>query len=433
MRARYLTLLTVLLCCSACSAPSLRHKKEINKLLAAQSYPAAIEKIESAKDREYKQRDALLYYLDSGTLLHEAGEYTASDRRMAWAQEKIDELFTQSVTAHIGQYLVNDLTVPYYPASYEREFTYYYRAMNFLQRGNVGGALVEANKAVHYLDGQRGRKDFRENPFLQYFSSLIFESAGKRDDARISHTRALQAYGLDGGSGLTQKPIFGEYIPEWGEIVLVHANGLLPLKKSETFQIGWGEVLLWSRNLQENMQIKPEVENAIMAGLLGNSVTVAYPVLEDQPYSIKASEAVTQNGKTYPTFLMADIAGMAKEELKNKESATMLRMAIRAAAKRTAAVQARHAAYQASSDESIGQLAEMFVSFLGAITEKADTRQWFTLPAQLRMTRFYVPSGKQDILLRFKDGFGNIVGEYRFENLDVKPNGRIYLHYRTAK
>ena len=150
MRARYLTLLTVLLCCSACSAPSLRHKKEINKLLAAQSYPAAIEKIESAKDREYKQRDALLYYLDSGTLLHEAGEYTASDRRMAWAQEKIDELFTQSVTAHIGQYLVNDLTVPYYPASYEREFTYYYRAMNFLQRGNVGGALVEANKAVHY-------------------------------------------------------------------------------------------------------------------------------------------------------------------------------------------------------------------------------------------------------------------------------------------
>ena len=111
----------------------------------------------------------------------------------------------------------------------------------------------------------------------------------------------------------------------------------------------------------------------------------------------------------------------------------MLRMAIRAAAKRTAAVQARHAAYQASSDESIGQLAEMFVSFLGAITEKADTRQWFTLPAQLRMSRFYVPSGKQDILLRFKDGFGNIVGEYKFEDLDVKPNGRIYLHYRTAK
>ena len=90
MRARYLTLLTVLLCCSACSAPSLRHKKEINKLLAAQSYSAAIEKIESAKDREYKQRDAVLYYLDSGALLHEAGEYT--DQKLKVMISLIDHL-----------------------------------------------------------------------------------------------------------------------------------------------------------------------------------------------------------------------------------------------------------------------------------------------------------------------------------------------------
>ncbi len=434
MKARYFTLLTVLLCCSACGAPSLRHKKEINKLLSAGEYPAALEKIESAKNKEYKQKDALLYYLDSGAVMHDAGEYAGSDERMAQAQNKIEELFTQSATAHVGQYLINDLTVPYYPASYERELTYYYRAMNFLQRNNIGGALVEANKAVYYLDGQRGRKNFQENPFLQYFASLIFESAGKRDDARISRTRAMQAYGLEGGAGLTQRPIFGEYKPEWGEIVLVHANGVLPLKKSQTFQIGWGDVLLWSRNsLESSANLSPEVENAIMAGLLGNSVTVSYPVLEEQPYHIKSSEAVTQDGEVYPTFLMADVAGLAKKELKNKENATLLRMAIRAAAKRTAAVQARHAAYQASSDESIGQLAEMFVSFLGAITEKADTRQWFTLPAQLRMTRFYVPAGRQDILLRLKDGFGNIVGEYRFEDVDVKKNGRIYLHYRTAK
>ena len=32
-----------------------------------------------------------------------------------------------------------------------------------------------------------------------------------------------------------------------------------------------------------------------------------------------------------------------------------------------------------------------------------------------------------------RDEEGNIVGEYKFEDLDVKPNGRIYLHYRTAK
>lgn len=435
MKVHYFTLLTVLLCCSACGAPSLRHKKEINKLLVSHQYPAAIEKIDSAKNKEYKQKDALLYYLDSAVVLHNDAQYDRSDAHLSQAQDKIDELFTQSVREHLGRYLINDLTVPYYPASFERALTYYYRAMNFLQRSDINGALVEANKAVYYLDGQRGTKDFQENPFVQYFASLIFESAGRKDNARISRLRALQGFGLeDAKGGLSHKPVFGEYMPDWGEIVLVHENGLLPLKKSKTFQVGWGDVLIWSSNASESStDLDPEVKNAIMAGLLGKSVTVAYPVLEDQPYLIKGSDVVTQDGKVYPTFLMADVAALSKQELKNKESATMFRMAVRAAAKRIAAVQARHMAQSASSDQAVGDLAEMFVSFLGAITEKADTRQWFTLPAQLRMTRFYVPPGKQDILLRFKDGFGNIIGEYQFKDISVKSKDRIYLHYRTAK
>ena len=110
-----------------------------------------------------------------------------------------------------------------------------------------------------------------------------------------------------------------------------------------------------------------------------------------------------------------------------------MRSAARAATKRVAAVQAKHLAQQSSGDESMGDLAELVFSFLGAVTEKADTRQWFTLPAQFRLVRFYVPPGRQDILLRFKDGFGNIVGEHNFEKVPVRPGGRVYLHYRTAQ
>lgn len=436
MKARWLTLLTVVLCCSACGAPSLRHKQEVNKLLAAGDYAAAEQKLDKAKDKEYKKRDALLYWLDSAVILQDAGEPALSDERLSLAQDRIEELFTQSATAHAGRYLINDLTVPYYPAPYERALTYYYRAMNFLDRGDVGGALVEANKAVFYLDQLRGGKSkgWRDDPFVQYFASLVFESAGKRDDARIARTRAMDAYAaLDGQGGLAPAPSFASPVKGWGEIVLVHANGVAPLKKSQTFQVAWGDVLLWAQSPQEGEALSPEVQNAIMAGLLGNSVTVAYPVLEEQPYEIKASEAVTADGQTYPTRLMGNVALAAQTDLKEKEPGTFLRMALRAAAKRTAAVQAKQAARQASGDENVGDLAGMFVSFLGALTEKADTRQWFTLPAQLRMTRFYLPPGLQDIVLRFKDGFGNIVGEHTFEKVPVTPGGRVYLHYRTAK
>ncbi len=436
MKARWLTLLTVVLWCSACGAPSLRHKQQVNHLLAQGEYFAASEKLEQAKDKEYKKRDALLYYLDAGAVLHDGGQPAHSDTLFAYAQERIDELFTQSVSANIGQYLINDLTVPYYPADYERALTYYYRSMNFLQQHNVRGALVEANKAVYYLDNLRGSKNkgWRDDPFVQYFASLIFESAGKRDDARIARTRALQAYAeLGGKNGLPKQPKFESPIFGWGEVVLVHANGVAPLKKSQTLQISWDTVLFMAESRTEGQEVSPEVQNAITAGLLGNTVTIAYPVLEPQKYLIRSSEVVTADGRVYPTLLMSHVGLSAQTDLKEKENGTLLRMALRAAAKRTAAVQARHAAQQASNDENVGQLAEMFVSFFGALTEKADTRQWFTLPEQFRLTRFYVPPGRQDIVLRFKDGFGNIVGEHTFENVPVKSGGRVYLHYRTAK
>ena len=430
MKARWLTLLTVLLCCSACGAPSLRHKQQVNKLLAQGEYASAGQSLESAKGKQYSRRDSLLYYLDTGAVLHAAGEPAASDEKLALAQERIEELFTQSLSAQAGRFLINDLTVPYYPAAFERSLTYYYRAMNFLDRNDVPGALVEANKAVYYLDGLRGskRSGWRDDPFVQYFSSLVFESAGKRDDARIARARAVQAYGT------SYDPFYVAPVQGWGEVIIVHENGVSPLKKSNTFQVNWDSVLLWAQAHQEGEDgLSPQVQNAIVAGLLGQSVTISYPTLEEQPYTITASEAVTAQGQVYPTRLAGNVAQAAEADLQEKELATLMRSAARAATKRVAAVQAKHLAQQSSGDKSMGDLAELVFSFLGAVTEKADTRQWFTLPAQFRLVRFYVPPGPQDILLRFKDGFGNIVGEHIFDKVPVRPGGRVYLHYRTAQ
>ena len=430
-KARWCTLLTVLLCCSACSAPSLRHKKEVNKYLATGDFVSAQQSLEKHKTKEYSRRDSLLYALDAGAVLHDSGQETASDKHLAYAQERIDELFTQSVSAHAGRFLINDLTVPYEPAPYERALTYYYRAMNFLSQGNIGDALVEANRAVYYLDQLRGSKKsgWRDDLFVQYFMSLVFESAGKRDDARIARTRA---------AALDASTVQALALPmdqnNWGEVILVHANGVVPLKRGQTFQVAWRHVHAWMSNPREQTNgISPEVQNAISAGLFGHSITVAYPVAVDQPFEIKSSEVITQQGAIYPTRLVGNVAEAMKADLKEKEAGTLYRLAIRAAAKRVAAVQAKQAVMRSSNHEYVGNLTEMFVSFLGALTEKADTRQWFTLPAQLRLVRFYVPAGTQEITLRFKNGFGKIIGEYTFKDVKVPAGGRVYLHHRTAK
>lgn len=435
MKAR-ICLLGLALVCSACAAPSLRYKTEINRLSAAGKFREADERVTAKKNKLYKKKDAVLFYLDRAALLHDAQNPAASDEMLASAQEYIDELYAKSVSASAGRLLINDLTTPYYAANYERALTYYYRAQNFLQRGDVSSAAVEARRAVFFLDHLRAdkRKGYNDDPFVQYFASLVFESAGQLSDARIARQNAFNAYRRLGGKLGVSAPEFSvpKNAGELGEVIIFHYNGLLPLKKTQTVQVAWSEAAAMASSPQETTDsVSPEVQNALAAGLFGSAVTLSYPVLVPQPFRV-ASSFVEAGGQRYVTQKVADFAGAAKIDLDEKLPGIWFRTATRAVAKQVAAAQARQAARSAANDDTVGDLAGMFVSALGAALEKADTRQWFTLPAEVRMTRLFLTPKTQDIKLLFRDGYGNIIGEHVFENVPVERGGRIYLHHRTA-
>ncbi|WP_428077516.1 hypothetical protein [Candidatus Avelusimicrobium alvi] len=435
MKAR-ICLLGLALVCSACAAPSLRYKTEINRLSAAGKFREADERVTAKKNKLYKKKDAVLFYLDRAALLHDAQDPAASDEMLASAQKYIDELYAKSVSASAGRLLINDLTTPYYAANYERALTYYYRAQNFLQRGDVSSAAVEARRAVFFLDHLRAdkRKGYNDDPFVQYFASLVFESVGQLSDARIARQNAFNAYRRLGGKLGVSAPEFSvpKNAGELGEVIIFHYNGLLPLKKTQTVQVAWSEAAAMASSPQETTDsVSPEVQNALAAGLFGSAVTLSYPVLVPQPFRV-ASSFVEAGGQRYVTQKVADFAGAAKMDLDEKLPGIWFRTATRAVAKQVAAAQARQAARSAANDDTVGDLAGMFVSALGAALEKADTRQWFTLPAEVRMTRLFLTPKTQDIKLLFRDGYGNIIGEHVFENVPVERGGRIYLHHRTA-
>lgn len=435
MKAR-ICLLGLALVCSACAAPSLRYKTEINRLSAAGKFREADERVTAKKNKLYKKKDAVLFYLDRAALLHDAQDPAASDEMLASAQAYIDELYAKSVSASAGRLLINDLTTPYYAANYERALTYYYRAQNFLQRGDVSSAAVEARRAVFFLDHLRAdkRKGYNDDPFVQYFASLVFESVGQLSDARIARQNAFNAYRRLGGKLGVAAPEFSvpKNAGELGEVIIFHYNGLLPLKKTQTVQVAWSEAAAMASSPQETTDsVSPEVQNALAAGLFGSAVTLSYPVLVPQPFRV-ASSFVEAGGQRYVTQKVADFAGAAKMDLDEKLPGIWFRTATRAVAKQVAAAQARQAARSAANDDTVGDLAGMFVSALGAALEKADTRQWFTLPAEVRMTRLFLTPKTQDIKLLFRDGYGNIIGEHVFENVPVERGGRIYLHHRTA-
>ncbi|MDD6152364.1 MAG: hypothetical protein PUC11_00220 [Elusimicrobia bacterium] len=435
MKKARICLLGLVLFCSACAAPSLRYKKEVNSLIAAGKFNEAEQRVVSKKNKLYSRKDATLFYLDRAILLHDAGDASQSDQLFAAGQANIDELYAKSVSASLGRFLINDLTTPYYAPAYEQALTYYYRALNFLQTGDVSSAAVEARRAVFFLDHLRAekKKGYNDDPFVQYFASLVFESVGQLSDARIARTNAFNAYARLGAALRVSSPDFP--VPanaaRLGEIIVIHSNGLMPLKKSDTLQVAWDRAVLLASTAQEGENVSPEVQNAVYAGLAGNAVTLSFPSFERQPYRVAIS-ALEAGGQTFYTQKVADFAAAARLDLEEKMPGILFRTATRAVVKEAAAVQARHAAAQAAKDDTVGELAGMFVSALGAAVEKADTRQWFTLPAEVRMARAFVPPGEQNIRLLLRDGYGNIVGERVFENVRVQRGGRVFLHVRTA-
>jgi len=435
MKAR-VYLLGLLVFCSACAAPSLRYKTEVNKLTAAGKFTAAEELVASKQKKMYANQDYALAYLDRAVLLHDAQDYTRSDNFLAQAQDRMEDLYTKSATKQVGRLLINDLTAPYEVSSYERALTYFYRALNFLRQNNLMDAAVEARKAVFFLDQLRGSKKrgYNDDPFVQYFSSLIFESVGQRSDARIARENALNAYKKLGGSLQISVPEFS--VPpnaaELGEVIVVHYNGLLPLKKTATIQVAWDRIMAIVSTQRENRSsLSPEVENALVAGWMGHAVTLSYPVLEPQHYAV-VSSFVEAGGQTYTTQKVADLAAASKLDLEERMPNIWFRLAARAVAKQIAAEQARQAANAASKDKTWGDLAGLVVNVFGAVVEKADTRQWFTLPAEVRMTRLFVTPGVQNIRVLFRNRNGNIIGEHTFEDIAVPRGGRVFLHVRSA-
>lgn len=433
-KARICLLGLAVLFCSACAAPSLRYKKETGRLIAAEKYRQADELLVSRKHKYYSRKDASLFNLDRAVLLFDAGDALQTDQLFADAQMML-ESSARSVSGEAGRLLINDLTTPYYAPAYEQALTYYYRAMNFLRAGDVPSAAVEARRAVFFLDHLRAAKKtgYNDDPFVQYFASLVFESAGQPSDARIARTNAFNAYARLGGALRVSAPDFP--VPadaaQLGEIILIHSNGLMPLKKSTTFQVAWDRAVLLASSATEGESVSPQVQNAVRAGLTGHAVTLAYPEWEPVPFRVKSS-LLEVGGQMFRPQKVADFSAAAKLDLDAKMPGILFRSAARAVSKEAAGQTLQSTVARSSQNDAFGQLAGMVFSAIGASVEKADTRQWFTLPAEVYMARVFVQPGTHNIRLLLRDGYGNIIKERIFENVHVEKGGRKFLHIRTA-
>jgi len=424
----------------ACATePTTAFKKRLDGMIAAQNYAGALKDVRSHKNSEYGGKNSVLYHLDEGTLLNNAGKYKASDPEFARAEHKMRDLYTKSILKTGGMLLLNDTTVDYAGEPFERVLLHAFRAMNWVFMGQPHEAAVEANNAEFFLQGindQFGDKlGYKDDAFVRYLDAMLYADIGDFNDARISLDAAKKAYAWYVSYYNTPEPHFN--FPKdarklgYGELVFIHYNGIAPRKVSKTIQIAWGQAMFAVQESQDTSQEAARAKNALVAGFMGNAITIAYPQYVQDPYSIVGSEVFIDSSPAEQTLLMEDISAIAFKNLKNRMDMIMPRAIARAAIKY---ILARVATREVDKQfgQTWGLVTKIGANIIAAATEVADTRSWETLPSQIRMARIKVPPGLHTVRVDFKNAAGSTVESHVFSNVSINKNQRSYLAYRTA-
>lgn len=367
--------------------------------IARQDPQAALQVLEQQGSE--RGRDAALMLLNRAMLLRMQGELAASTAAFEEAKAVIDDLLAISVTEQVGALAISDAQRSYIGDPFERVMLHVYAALNFLESGDTAGARVEVLQLDVLLTALEQDKVPVAEGLARWLSGMIFEALGERSDAMIAYRKAWEAYRrypehyavnppralgrdlvrLSAQLGLADeearfRAAFGIDVqtprPESGdaEVIFLLHSGLAPVKR-------------------EGGIVAPTAQ--------GRLVSVSMPYLQSRaPWvmraELEAGEAVAE------AELAENIDALAVATLERRAPAILARAVARAAVK--------HEASRAVSREN--ELVGFMVNIAGVVTERADTRNWSTLPNRILVARLPLPAGEHVLGVVLRDRAGGI-------------------------
>jgi hypothetical protein len=427
-------------------APSVKHYPKINQLLLCEDYDSAYKLVKESK-KTYAQRNAALYYLDEGIVLHYAARYKESNSSLAEAESIMDELYTKSLSKEAASFLISDNTIPYRGEDFERAMVNLFMALNYVGLGDWEGALVEARKVDNTLSvinskyEEEKRNVYKEDGFIRFLMGTLYEVEGEINDAFISYQKAEEVYRED-------------YLPNYGlrppafliEDLLAAADAMDFEQEMRDIQntyphvtfgdpagkTGMAEVLFVHYN-----GLGPEkVENSFAVPMPDGFVAkIAYPTFAGRNYQISHGEITLRNiesGESYRfrTVLMEDITSIAITNLENRINRIKAKAIARATMKYLASKQAEKSAKE-QGGEMFGFLVKLSANVASAATEQADVRHWRLLPAEIRVGRALIAPGKYCGKIDLIDARGAVMSSREIPPFSVEKTDKRFFMFRT--
>ncbi len=419
----------VLLC--ACTGPSIRYKTKVIGDMQNHNFEAAQARIKNNK-KTYGKRDTSLYYLDLSTQQDSTHYSTDTLSVLTQAQNIQSDLYAKSISQKFTSYIVNSYSEPYRLKYFELGYLFFYKILAYLQEKNLQDAVVETRSMVFYLDKLR-EDTGKDDPFLQYFASQIFLMWGAYSDARISLENAKNAYSrfADSYATIPQTPKITKEDSTKGLLTVQHLNGMIPLLISQRTMVAWNRFGFALGTDSSYQSVSETTINSALAGAYGNAISVALPVVQEVPYRIKGSRIIVDGQIVGQTNLASNLSYYFKKNFDEEYNKIFINSAVRAAIKFLVTKEVRKQVTK--KDDNVGVIVDMLLTGLFTAAESADTRSWFTLPAQIREANVLLDEGRHEVRVQLLDANEKVLDEHTFKDVQINRGRHTYLYLRSAK
>jgi hypothetical protein len=417
-----------------------------------------------------KPRNKLLYLMEKGRISHLNGQYEASNKYFNAADQLLEDGLTSASDAAVGV-LVNSMSQTYKGEDFEKFMIHYYKALNYIYLNKTEDAIVEARRITLQSQEQGDKFNNKDNrysndAFALSLQGMLYESNNDVNNAFIAYRNAAEIYlkspdkiyygtamplelqrdvirtaRLNGFTADAEhfEQIFGITYdapkpPDGGELIVFWENGLAPVKtqvdmlftlirqsNGDLFftDAGGGIMIPFNYNGDRRRVNTKSVE----------SLHIAYPkYVAQQPYYTSGS--VSANGKQAEFVKTEDINELAFKTLQQRALSEMGKILSRLAVKKIAEYSVREAATTNGKTngwlEGLGYGLQLY----NALSEKADTRNWQTLPAYIAYARIPLKKGDNQVSITLK----NAQGVDENKTLTVQGKGGVqFYNYATLK
>ncbi|MEI6891958.1 MAG: hypothetical protein V5783_07280 [Pontiella sp.] len=421
----------------------------VDVMLAKADYPAALVQIEAAKEKTYRFKDRVIYYLDTGMLYHWNGEYEKSNKQLEQAERAIAENFTKSLTRSAGTLILNDNVQDYAGEDYEDIYLNAFKALNYLALGENDSAFVEVrrinnkllqleskydhvaeqmNKAEEAHEEFRpGKSYFQESALGRYLSMLLYRNDYKWDDVRIDLEKISKGWKLQPDIYTFDLPDFAKETerisPPTARLNIIAFSGIAPDKKAATFHIYTEKDLIILAGTSENYLGKQNLSGLAVLPWFGvepgYNFKFQLPSMHKRPSKVDRIEVVVRDADPQDLQPLESLENVAMETFGVRKPIiymkTLTRAVVKGLATQTATQQVTN-----NLGSGLAFFTRVATTVLVNKTENADLRMSRFFPATASINELHLKEGLYDIRVNYYSKSGTLLHSDKREQISVK-------------